>query len=202
MKKKLSIFIILIGITVALYPLMEQVFAWYWQQKLLSELENQEAIQDLGQLDELLLIEEEEQEEERAPLTPQGEVLGVLIIDSIKVRLPIISGLNETNLKIGISFLEDTTSFGEYGNAVVAGHRGHSHGRLLNRLNEVKINDRIVVSTSKGDYNYTVYNKVIVRPEEIHVLRTDKKEKVLSIVTCEPIRNPTHRLIVQAKQND
>ena len=202
MRKKLSIANILIGITVALYPVMEQVFAWYWQQKLLTEWENQEAIQDLGQLDELLLIEEEEQEEERAPLTPQGEVLGVLIIDSIKVRLPIISGLNETNLKIGISFLEDTTSFGEYGNAVVAGHRGHSHGRLLNRLNEVKINDRIVVSTSKGDYNYTVYNKVIVRPEEIHVLRTDKKEKVLSIVTCEPIRNPTHRLIVQAKQND
>lgn len=202
MRKKLSIAIILIGITVALYPVMEQVFAWYWQQKLLTEWENQEAIQDLGQLDELLLIEEEETEKERVPLTPQGEVLGVLIIDSIKVRLPIISGLNETNLKIGISFLEDTTSFGEYGNAVLAGHRGHSHGRLLNRLNEVKINDRIVVSTSRGDYNYTVYNKVIVRPEEIHVLRTDRNEKILSIVTCEPIRNPTHRIIVQAKQNE
>ena len=40
---------------------------------------------------------------------------------------------------------------------------------------------------------------MIVKPEEIQVLYTDKKEKILSIVTCEPVYKPTLRLIVQGK---
>lgn len=203
MRKKLSLLIIVMGIAIVLYPLIEHGFAWYWQQRLLSDWEEQITVQEYQQLDNLLQVEDlEDEEEQRAPLTPQGEVLGVLIIESINLRLPIISGLNETNLKIGISFLEETSKFGEYGNTVLAGHRGHSYGRLLNRLNEVKLGDKIVVSTNQGDYIYSVYDVVIVKPEEIHVLRTDKNEKVLSIVTCEPVRNPTHRLIALAKLDE
>lgn len=197
--KRLAVIIIIIGIMVASYPLLEQVFAWYWQQKLFSEWE-ETGQQVSRQLDILAEAENEEEENDKnIPLTPRGEVLGILRIDSIKVKLPIIEGLNETNLKIGVSFLKGTPLFGETGNTVLAGHRGHAYGRLLNRLNEVELNDKIAVSTKNGDYNYTVYNKVIVKPEEIDILRSKKEEKILTIVTCEPVRNPTHRLIVQAK---
>ena len=193
MRTKLSVVVIIIGIAVMLYPLLEQGFTWYWQQKLLSDWESKALIQKHDEIDKLLQMELEYAEEEiknKTPLTPQGEMLGVLLIDSIKLRLPIINGLNETNLKIGISFLEETAKVGEYGNTVLAGHRGHSYGRLLNRLNEVKIGDIIVISTDDGDFKYKVYNIVIVKPEELQVLYSDKQERMLSIVTCEPIYKP------------
>lgn len=210
MRRKLSVLVIIIGLIVAFYPLLEQGFTWYWQQRLLSEWENEEVLQEYqeyGEFDNLLQTDIEEEMEEdveqsRIPLTPQGEVLGVLIIDVINLKLPIISGLNETNLKIGIAYLEDTAKFGEYGNTVLAGHRGHSRGRLLNRLDEVDLDDKIIIATNENEYIYTVYKKVIVEPEEIDVLHTNNKEKILSIVTCEPVRNPTHRLIVQAKLSE
>ena len=56
-----------------------------------------------------------------------------------------------------------------------------------------------MISTNEGDFKYKAYNIVIVKPEEIQVLYTDKKEKILSIVTCEPVYKPTLRLIVQGK---
>lgn len=201
MRKKLSIILIIIGILVLLYPSMEQGFTRYWQKRLLADWERPKAVPAYGVLDDLLQTEFEYEalEEPRAALSPQGEMLGVLIIDSINLRLPIISGLNEVNLKIGISYLEETARFGEFGNTVLAGHRGHSYGRLLNRLDEVEPGDEIIISTHDGEFKYKVSDVLIVEPEQIQVLYTNKKEKVLSIVTCEPIRNPTHRLIVKAK---
>ena len=158
MRRKLSVAVIIIGITVMLYPFLEQGFTRYWQQRLLSDWESKAVIQGYDEIDQLLQMDleyddEEDEVENRAPLTPRGEMLGVLLIDSINLRLPIISGLNETNLKIGISFLKETAKFGEYGNTVLAGHRGHFYGRLLNRLNEVKIDDIIVISTNEAILN-------------------------------------------------
>ena len=138
------------------------------------------------------------EEEEKAPLTPQGEVVGVLKIEAIDLNLPIIKGLNHTNLKIGVALLADTAMLEEEGNSVIAGHRGHSRGRLLNRLDEVNVNDRVMVVTKEKEIPYRVFNKVIVEPQQTDLL-APTKEKVLTIVTCEPVRNPTHRLIVQAK---
>ena len=86
----------------------------------------------------------------------------------------------------------------EFGNTVIAGHRGHSYN-LLTRINEVTVDDEVIISTDKADFNYKVTNVLIVEPEDIQVLFTDKKEKMLSIVTCEPVFNPTLRLIVQAR---
>lgn len=187
MKKTLSVVLILLGLALIAYPLMEQLFAWYWQQRLLSEWE----APDLGQLEQV-------EDDANTALTPQGEVLGVLKIDSINVNLPIIKGLNATNLKIGVALLADTAMLEEQGNSVIAGHRGHSYGRLLNRLDEVKVKDRIVVETRNGETPYRVFNRVIVKPDRTELL-APTKEKVLTIVTCEPVRNPTHRLIVQAR---
>ncbi|MEW6622093.1 MAG: class D sortase [Bacillota bacterium] len=198
--KKFSVFIIIIGLLVASYPLLEQAFTWYWQQKLFKEWENIPIVEEQPEVEIILAEEDEEEEENTAFLSPTGPVLGILKISKINLRVPVIQGLNETNLKIGISYLEDSAKIGEKGNTVLAGHRGRSYGRLFNRLNEMEVDDQIVISTDQGDYTYLVYKTVIVEPNDVSVLRTGREEKILTLVTCEPIRNPTHRLIVQAKQ--
>jgi len=204
MGKKISVFLIIAGIIVGCYPFFEQLFTWYWQQRLLTEWEKETVVAEYRELEQLLPIEvelEADQAEDvkNAPIISRGKLLGFLLIDSINLKLPILSGLNSTNLKIGLAFLEKTAKFGEVGNTVLAGHRGRSYGRLLNRLNEVNLDDQIVVSTPEGDYIYSVFNKVIVKPEEVDILSTSKNEKIISLITCEPIPTFTHRLIVQGK---
>lgn len=197
--KRLSVVLIIIGMLVASYPLMEQLYSWYWQHRLLSQWQEAGQAGTAAPPDLNILEDSQEKNDEHVPLTPQGEVIGILIIDSIDLKLPIIKGLNETNLKIGVAYLADTPSPAEDGNTVLAGHRGHSYGRLLNRLNEVEPDDKIIVSTKDGDYDYTVFNKVIVKPEDTDLLRSAKDAKILTIVTCDPVLRPTHRLIVQAR---
>jgi len=197
--KRLSAILIIIGILVASYPLMEQLYSWYWQHRLLSQWQESGQTVTDAPPDLDILENAQEENDEHVPLTPQGEVIGILTIDSIDLKLPIIKGLNETNLKIGVAYLADTPPLTEDGNTVLAGHRGHSYGRLLNRLNEVEPDDGIVVSTKDGDYDYTVFSKVIVEPEETDLLRSVKDGKMLTIVTCDPVFNPTHRLIIQAR---
>jgi len=179
---------------------VEQGFTRYWQRRLLADWESKSTVPVYGVLDNLLQTEfEYDPGEAKTVLSPQGEVLGLLIIDKINVRLPIISGLNEINLKIGVSYLEGTARFGEFGNTVLAGHRGRTYGRLLNRLNEVGPGDDIIISTDNGDFLYEVFDVLIIQPNQIEALYSNKKEKVLSIVTCDPVRNPTRRLVVKAK---
>lgn len=190
MKKLFSIVLIVAGIVIIAYPLMEQLFAWYWQQKLLDQWK----APDLSRLEQVA----DEEDAAVDVLAPQGEVLGVLRIDSIDVDLPIIKGLTATNLKIGVVLLADTAGLSEKSNSVLAGHRGHSRGRLLNRLNEVKLKDQITVVTDEGETSYIVCRKVVVKPSQTELL-APTKEKILTIITCDPVRNPTHRLIIQAK---
>jgi sortase A len=46
---------------------------------------------------------------------------------------------------------------------------------------------------------YTVYKTFLVEPTDVSVLRGNKTDKMLTLITCDPVVNATHRLIVQAK---
>jgi sortase (surface protein transpeptidase) len=54
-----------------------------------------------------------------------------------------------------------------------AGHREHSYGRLLNRMNEVKVDDIIVISTNVSDFKYKIINVLIAKSEAINTVYCD-----------------------------
>ncbi|MNP46569.1 Sortase family protein [compost metagenome] len=95
--------------------------------------------------------------------------------------------------------MKETTPIGEIGNAAIAAHRARTTGRLFNRLNEVVIGDTITVKTSDQTYNYEVYDISVVLPSDVSVLDGNNKDKILTLITCDPLVDPTHRLIVHAK---
>ncbi|MEK4508765.1 sortase [Paenibacillus sp. FSL K6-2524] len=70
---------------------------------------------------------------------------------------------------------------------------------MFNRLNEVEVGDEIVIEMGKTSFNYIVYKISRVKPTDVSVLNRNKKDKILTLITCDPLVNPTHRLIVQAK---
>ncbi|NIK76932.1 sortase A [Paenibacillus castaneae] len=133
------------------------------------------------------------------PVTPKLTPIATLIIDKIKLKLPVVEGATQKNMKSATAHLKETTGFGQIGNAAIAGHRMRAKGKLFNRLGEIEVGDKIVVSTKNESFTYTVYQVSIVEPKDVSVLNYNKKDKLLTLITCDPIVNPTHRLIIHAK---
>lgn len=135
------------------------------------------------------------------PKTVDKSVIGKIKISKIDLTMPLLMGATERNLNRGAAVISGTSPIGEIGNVGIAGHRGRSYGVFFNRLNEVEVGDIIEVTANKKIYKYTVYETLIVEPTDISVLYRNDEDKILTLVTCEPVKNPTHRLIVHALQN-
>lgn len=130
---------------------------------------------------------------------PKLQTIATIKIPSIKLKLPVVEGATQKNMKYAAAHLKETAKLGQVGNAAIAAHRMRSKGKLFNRLGEVKVGDKITIETKEANYTYTVYDVKIVKPTDVSVLNFNNKDKMLTLITCDPIVNPTHRLIVHAK---
>ncbi len=128
-------------------------------------------------------------------------VVGLLHIEKIELTLPLLEGASETNLKVGAGVLTSTSPFGEEGgNTGIAAHRSHTYGRQFNRLDEIEEGDLVVVETRTGEYQFEVFQTSVVAPEDVSVLQPIDHYSVVTLITCTPVIDPTHRLIVHAKK--
>ncbi|MFD1772399.1 class D sortase [Paenibacillus rhizophilus] len=216
--RKLSYIIIIAGVLLLLYPKTSEWFEDWQQQKLLKEAEqNFEQGTDKAQtsvdpdlrlkyakVTQLLAEESALGDQSGLPddngISDAGEkAIGLIEIGTIGVKLPVLEGATKANMRHSAVHLTETVPLGEVGNAAIAAHRAHTKGRLFNRLNEVKIGDAITVRTKGQVYNYTVYDILIVDPTDVSVLEGNNKDRILTLITCDPLINPTHRLIIHAK---
>lgn len=126
------------------------------------------------------------------------DTLGVLEIPKIDLTVAIGKDVSKDTLKYSVGHFEGTALPGEKGNCSIAGHRSYTYSQFFNRLDEVAVGDRITIKTSKGTFNYVVYDKFIVEPSRVEVLNATG-DATLTLVTCTPIRVATHRLIVKAR---
>ncbi|WP_379128664.1 class D sortase [Paenibacillus sp. sgz500958] len=215
--RKFSYALIVCGILLLLYPRANEWYNDRQQQKLLDEA--QQSFQEpadtpdadlesrYAQVSELLaeesLLDEQTQTEgeQPAPNEPEigGKVIAVIQIGKIDLMLPVLEGATKANMKHAAAHMKETTSLGEVGNAAIAAHRARTTGRLFNRLNEVAIGDTITVKTKDQTLEYVVYDITVVKPTDLSVLKPNGKDKILTLITCDPLVNPTHRLIVHAK---
>lgn len=127
------------------------------------------------------------------------KVIGEIIIKKIKVDVPVVEGVKNENLRVAVGHFPGTALPGAIGNCSIAGHRSYSFGRFFNRLNEIKAGDEIVIKSKSGTYKYIVFKILIVDPKNTSVLKASKTDRMLTLVTCDPIYVATHRLIVKAK---
>lgn len=126
-------------------------------------------------------------------------VIGVIKIDKIKVRAPIVEGVTAGDLRVGIGHIPGTAGLGAAGNCVLAGHRSYTFGKFFNRLDELKTGDSISIITKNGVYKYKVFEKLVVKPQNVSVLKGNKKDSIISLITCTPIYIASHRLVVKAR---
>ncbi|MBW5446708.1 sortase [Cohnella sp. CFH 77786] len=219
--KKLSYLIIFAGVTLILYPYVREKYDDWVQNRLLTEAERsvegngggdrlQSEYDRLSHLLELGLDGSEDRESEPPSASSEGESAAnspkpnhndaaVIAIDKIDLKLPVLEGATAKNMRFAAAHLTETAKLGEPGNAAIAAHRARTKGRLFNRLNELKAGDAIKISTNGGEWEYIVEKTFRVKPTDVSVLEDKNGESWLTLITCDPLVNPTHRLIVQAK---
>lgn len=227
MKKRLSTLLIAAGVLVAAYPLLDRAFTWYmqWQieqtyaeldQVFTEDAENTGADTTIGTpAAEAAQTAADPLPAETAPTTDTAEPetaqktqeapkavpkpIAFIHIPKINLKLPVMAGATQVNMKIGAAWMKETTPLGQKGNAAIAAHRSYTRGRFFNRLDEVGIGDEITIVKDGTELKYAVFNVVVVEPTDVSVLRGSKSESILTLITCTPIKVATHRLIVQAR---
>ena len=217
---RLSYFLIVLGLLVLIFPKGNQFYQDYKQIRLLDE---QSVHSQYSQLNEIFireselaedvpeeeLIEEPLEEVVETPSTQEEQKVAATLarpkpiatikISKINVNLPILPGATEANLKYAATHITETSPIGEIGNAGIAAHRARAYGRLFNRLDELEIGDEISIIKDNQEYIYTVFNISLVDPSDVSVLNRNNTHRIITLITCDPVINPTHRLIVHAK---
>lgn len=126
-----------------------------------------------------------------------NDVMGILAIPALKLKAPILVGIDDAALDSGVGWLDRTAVPGDYGNAAIAGHRD-SFFRSLGTLGE---GDEIVVETADSRFTYTVSNTSVVDPSDVSVLAAEPGGRVLTLITCYPfyfVGPAPNRYIVRA----
>ncbi|MFM9280078.1 sortase [Paenibacillus jiagnxiensis] len=213
MRRLLPYLLILLGGLIIITPKLLEWKEDHEQNELMQMTEQWEAPQqNAGQNSSLTaefqrasrLLAEAETAESTPTVQPEllnsvdGETpIAVIEIPVIGVKLPVLEGATQENMRHAAVHMSGTAAPGAAGNAAIAAHRARTEGRLFNRLDEVKTGDPISITTPSGKFVYTVDQIKIVEPTDLSVLSNRGEESILTLITCTP--GGEQRLIVQAK---
>ena len=211
--KKLSRILIVLGLLLILVPIAGKIIVSYEDNKLIKDWEkNQTSSEVLTEPDNmtpeqtygaLRKVFEAEIVTTDAITEPKvyknGKVLGIIKIDKIDIRMPIVEGTTQENLSVGIGHIPGTAGLGMNGNAALAGHRNYTFGRFFSRLDELKKGDKVTIITKTKTYTYIIYEKLVVLPDDVSVLKYKENDNIITLITCTPMRASTHRLIIHAR---
>ncbi len=194
MKRIVSTLLIFIGIVIICYPKLSEYYYTYKQKEIMKKLD-------------LIYKNNIENSEDKTKLKTNNSNLQesnnnstcTIKIDKINLYQPILQGASQENLSVSIASINTDVKPGQVGNYALAGHRSHTYGRNFNRLAEIEIEDKIKIFDGSQEYVYTVCEKFLVKPEETWVLNSNKVDREITLITCNPMINPTGRLIIKGK---
>jgi sortase A len=125
------------------------------------------------------------------------QTIAKLEIPKIGVNAIVVEGTDDAALRKGPGHLEETGLPGMTANFSVAGDRVLWGGPFLN-LDDVSEGDQVIVTTTYGRFEYEVYHTDRIVPEDVSVLQPTGEE-IITLITCDPPWDTSHRLIVQAR---
>lgn len=199
--KWLAYLLIVAGIATMSYPKLKSMYYSYQELQLLEDweasAEGSVIQQSYQQLDDVF-NEKKRPKYASDPINTKIGIIGKLTINQIDLTIPIMEGASQENLKVAAGHLKGTAPLGKQGNAAIAAHRSYTYGKQFNRLPEVKTGDHIQVETKHKKLTYKITEKLLVKPTDLSVLQNKKNQSMITLITCHPMKNPTHRYIVKA----
>lgn len=133
--------------------------------------------------------------EEDTPLFLEENVIGIIEIEAIDIRLPIVEGTSSKDIAYAIGHMSETAPIGAMGNCVLAGHNGSRNGVFFTNLNQLVLGDKVKLIERNGEVHlYEVADMFIIGPYDNEV-KAQGEEEILTLLTC--AENGTKRYIVR-----
>lgn len=199
MRKILAVIFITAGLAAMSVPLFYHFYGNHKTNELIEQFE-----QNVEQENKEDGEKEEESEnaaenakaaisKEDAALLSSGDVIGLIEIEALELKYPIVEGADSKQLAYGIGHIPDTAAIGSVGNCVLAGHRGSRYGTYFKYLNRLSAGNMVKITDKEGnEYLYEVISWEVVGPYDNSV-KAQGEETELTLLTCE--NSGTMRLI-------
>lgn len=129
-------------------------------------------------------------------------IIGYLTIPAMEVELPVYLGANEENLKKGAVHLGQTSMpiGGSNTNVVLAAHRGYQGIPMFRDIQKLRIGDFVAMTTPWETLTYQVCKTEIILPDEINKILIQPGADMLTLFTCHPYRQNSHRYVVYCER--
>ncbi len=184
MRKIIGAIFICMGLAAASAPFFYHFYGGYKANELIGRFEQhvrQEQRKD-----------GEKETEREAPgcsddeaLLSSGDVIGLIEIEALQLKYPIVEGAEGKQLAHGIGHIPGTGAVGRRGNCVLAGHRGSRYGTYFKHLNRLSRGDTVKVTDKEGHvYYYEVDSWEVVGPYD-NFIKDQGEERELTLLTCE-----------------
>ncbi len=214
MKKCISWLLIIIGICMVLYPKVQDLYnrrqqkqimeAWQLDLLIIGDVDGGDTLLE-DDVIQRYATEEEGNSLDKNDIGPtfnkeyNMEAEGVLMIDKIDLKIPILTDATKENLAISVARITNTGKAGEIGNCCIAGHRSRRYGKHFNRLGELEEGDIVKIDNGEHIFSYVIFEKKIVKPTDIWILEGDGSRKLVTLITCDYSTRPPSRLIVRGE---
>ena len=132
---------------------------------------------------------------------PEG-IFAYLRIPKLDLYQPIFMDASKVNLAKGVAHIMGTDMPGLSPGLrpVIAGHRGYYQSTFFIYLDELAEGDSVFVEWKDKALEYKVYNQEIIQPWEVEKLAPIEGRKLLTLLTCNPMRPPRRqRLLVNCE---
>ena len=135
-----------------------------------------------------------------------------IVIEKINANAKIVPNVNPGNereyveaLKSGVAEALGSTPPGEPGNLYLFSHSTDApwnivrYNAIFYLLRELVPGDRVIIFYKNRRYDYIVFDKLIVKPDDVSYLTNRYDSPVLTLQTCDPPGTLLNRLVVRAK---
>jgi sortase A len=213
----LLVLILLIGISVMLYPTVSDYWNSFHQTRAIASYDAIVAEMDDTDYEALFAQAEEYNEQLRQlsfPFTEYDQIssayygaldvagngiIGYITIEKIGVELPIYHGTSDSVLNVAAGHLEGTTLpiGGESTHAVISAHRGLPSAKLFTNLDQLEVGDLFTITVLNEVLTYEVDQILIVEPTQLEALNITTGMDYCTLLTCTPYGINTHRMLVR-----
>lgn len=208
--------VFLVGLSLLLYPTVSDYWNSFRQSRAIAsyldavnemdEERYQALIAEARTYNEMLVgnerrfrFDDAQKAEYCSMLGADGDAIGYIEIQSIKVMLPIYLGTTESILQEGVGAMEGASLpvGGESTHAVLTGHRGLPTSKLFTNLDKLAEGNIFYVHVLNETITYEVDQILIVEPTEMDALAIEEGKDYCTLVTCTPYGINSHRMLVR-----
>ena len=192
MKKIIATILIIIGIILILTPFLTEQIIKYYNKNISTDGISMEDIEANDKSEGEFDFSSVEDVDIKSIINgtmnfDKNLVVGVLIIPDLNINLPILKGLNDSNLMVGAATMKPEQSMGE-GNYTLAGHHMKNKELLFGSLMDIQVGSKVIISDKKNIYEYKTYDTVVVPDNAMDMIEDEKAEKkgkpIISLMTC------------------